>query len=51
MTSFWKSKEVYSRGQIIKYCKKCKDTSFELLENKKPTGRCCRCGSKFVSNK
>jgi len=37
----------YSRGQLNSYCKKCHDGSFELLENKKHTGKCCRCGDKF----
>jgi len=40
----------YSRGQVNKYCKKCKDGAFELLENKKQTGKCCRCGNKFDSS-
>jgi len=41
----------YSRGQVVRDCKKCGDTSFELLENKKKTGKCCRCGEKYVINK
>jgi len=38
----------YARSQEIFGCNKCGDTSFELLENGKPTGRCCRCGEKFT---
>lgn len=41
----------YSRSQVLRKCKKCNDTSFELLENKKLTGRCCRCGEKYARNK
>ena len=41
------SDKKYWKNQKITECKKCKDTSFELLENMKPTGRCCRCGVKY----
>ena len=49
--AFHTTHKKYSRGQLIRRCEKCKDTSYELLENKKITGRCCRCGAKYVSNK
>jgi len=41
----------YSRGTNVTFCKRCGDTSFELLEAGKKTGKCCRCGEKYVSNK
>ena len=47
---FYKRDIKYSRGQVNMYCKNCKDGAFELLENKKQTGRCCRCGDKFANN-
>jgi len=36
-----------SRSQIIKQCSKCRDTSFEMLEDGEPTNRCCRCGEHY----
>jgi len=44
MEPFYKTDKKYSRSQVIVKCSKCKDTSFELLENKNSTGKCCRCG-------
>jgi len=44
----WKTDTKYSRSQNVQYCKKCKDTAFELLLDKKPQGNCCRCGEKFT---
>jgi len=40
-------KDSYSRSQEIFFCDKCGDTSFELLDDGKKTGKCCRCGVKF----
>lgn len=48
---FYLTDEKYWKSNKITECKKCKDTSFELIENKKNTGKCCRCGLKYVSNK
>jgi len=47
MESFYTKDKKYSRGQRIVICKKCGDTAFELLEDKKSTGRCCRCGEEI----
>jgi len=44
---FYKTDVKYSRGQRIVICNSCGDTSFELLENKKRTNRCSRCGATF----
>jgi len=44
---FYELHKKYSRGQKVTFCKKCGDTSFELLEDKKPTKRCCRCGDAY----
>jgi len=41
----------YSRSQVVRFCSKCGDTSFEMLEAGKLSGKCCRCGAKYVSNK
>jgi len=41
---FHLSSDRYGRGQKILNCKKCKDTAFELLDQGKETGKCCRCG-------
>jgi len=43
----WRTDKKYSRSQTIHYCEKCGDTSFGLLIDKKPQGKCCRCGEKF----
>jgi len=43
----WRTDKKYSRSQTIQDCKKCGDTSFELLIDGKPQGKCCRCGEKF----
>lgn len=51
MDPFYTTDSKYSRSQTVQVCKKCKDTSFELLENKKETGKCCRCGEKYGGNK
>jgi len=48
---FYTKSESYTRSQEIFFCDKCGDTSFELLENNKPTKKCCRCGAPYVSNK
>jgi len=45
---FWRSDWKYSRGRKVKYCKKCKDTSYNLQMNGKDNHNiCCRCGSKY----
>jgi len=44
---FWRSDKKYSRSQTVRDCKKCGDTAFELLLDKIPQGKCCRCGEKF----
>jgi len=45
---YWtKDTSKYTRSQEIFGCNKCGDTSFELIEDDHPTGRCCRCGEKF----
>jgi len=44
---FYKRHHKYQRSQIVKDCKNCEDTSFELLENGKLTDKCCRCGEKY----
>jgi len=46
----WLTDKKYSKNQVVTDCKNCKDTSFELLENKKETGKCCRCGLKYGSS-
>ena len=46
---FYTEDKKYSRGQRVARCDECKDTSFELLENKQPTEKCCRCGKPFVN--
>jgi len=47
MESYYTTNKKYSRSQIVRKCKKCKDTSFEMLANKKLTNKCCRCGELF----
>jgi len=37
----------YSRSQKLFFCHNDGDTAFELLENGKETGKCCRCGENF----
>jgi len=37
----------YSRSQELFFCNNDGDTAFELLENGKKTGKCCRCGQDF----
>ena len=44
---FYLKNKNHTRGQVVTFCKKCKDTSFELLEKKRSTGKCCRCGEKY----
>jgi len=44
----WKTDPKYSRSQNVQACKKCGDTAFELLLDKIPQGKCCRCGEKFL---
>jgi len=43
----YKSDPKYSRSQQLFFCNTDGDTGFELLENGKKTGKCCRCGKKF----
>lgn len=45
--SFYTKDKKYTKTQQVTKCKTCKDTSFELLENKKATGKCCRCGKEY----
>jgi len=45
----WTIKDTYSKSQELFFCNKCGDTSFELLDNDKQTGKCCRCGLKYAS--
>jgi len=35
------------RSQIVRDCKNCKDTSFEMLQDGELTDKCCRCGKKY----
>lgn len=36
------------RSNYVKHCTNCKDTAFEELDaDRKPTGKCCRCGKRF----
>lgn len=44
---FYTTNSIYSRSQQIFFCNNCGDTSFELLDNGKQTGKCCRCGGKY----
>jgi len=44
---FHTSDKKYSRSQKVKHCEYCNDTSFELLETKIETNRCCRCGKEY----
>lgn len=41
---FHLSDKKYSKGQILLYCKYCKDTAFMLLIDKQKSKLCCRCG-------
>ncbi len=45
--AFWRTDVKYSHTGDVTFCKNCGDTAFELLDNKKPTGKCCRCGESF----
>jgi len=47
---FYIGNPINSRSQQISFCTKCGDTSFELLDNGEPTGKCCRCGVKYASS-
>jgi len=44
---FYTTNPLYSRSQEIFFCSNCGDTSFELLNDGKQTGKCCRCGVKY----
>jgi len=44
---FYVSNPKYTRSQELFFCNKCGDTSFELLDYGKHTGKCCRCGVKY----
>jgi len=44
---FYLKNKKYQRSQKVRICHNCKDTSFEMLENGKLSGKCCRCGDKF----
>jgi len=48
---FYTTNPKFSRSPVVRFCKKCGDTSFEMLDGGKLTNKCCRCGEKFVSNK
>lgn len=50
---FWKTDSKYSltRDKPIRFCKKCNDTSYELLLNEKLTNKCSRCGERFAKSK
>jgi len=45
--ALWKTNPKYSHTNQIQYCKKCRDTSYELKENGVDTGKCCRCGELY----
>lgn len=45
--TFYSTNPKYARSQVVIFCKKCGDTSFEMLDTGKLTGKCCRCGGKF----
>jgi len=48
---YYTKSDNYSRSQELFFCNKCGDTSFEMLDNNKKTGKCCRCGERYVINK
>jgi len=43
----WRSDPKYTHTNQIAFCKKCRDTSYELKENGVDTGKCCRCGDPY----
>lgn len=48
---FYTSNPMFSRSQVVRNCNKCGDTSFEMLDKGKLTGKCCRCGEKFAKQR
>jgi len=44
---YYTTQAACERSTVVGYCKKCNDTSFEMLVANRMSGKCCRCGEKY----